>query len=176
MKQLHILLFIMIPFWNQAQHTIPIDSAAIEQFFQKVDRVELVEIRKTVSMRIISDRKGKITDTIITSDFISMIANDRIDLDLVQKRLVADSVLEKQIVGVLLNNEIELGGGRSMCYQPRNAILFYRGQKLLGCIELCFECVGSETFRIPWELHLSHQQIDGFKKIFQASGLRIYER
>lgn len=68
MKQLHILLFIMIPFWNQAQHTIPIDSAAIEQFFQKVDRVELVEIRKTVSMRIISDRKGKITDTIITSD------------------------------------------------------------------------------------------------------------
>ena len=127
----------------------------IIDFRKEVKKIHIVSYRGASSL--IEDKLYQKTDGSIYSGFED------------QQTLIGRKK-NKLIDLVYSDNTSDVQG---MCYNPRNAIIFYDSEKKeIGYLEICFECTTMKTTsQIPEVFQLSEKGYNELESIFEKHGL-----
>jgi len=131
--------------------------------FNACDRIELVtydSIGKENEFRQIHRARTILTDSLGQYGFC--------------ERVRIDSILTDSLFSIFYNyKSIDSMHIRAACYNPRHAILFYKGQTLIEYFEICFECAGTEYLRKESSFPgFCNEQWSYLKQFFRNAGIK----
>ena len=99
--------------------------------------------------------------------------NGQIDMTKMFEVRTLDDEGEKELMMILMNYDHQDTNSVAFCYEPRNGIVFFdQDQRLLGYIEICFECLRYKTD--PSTITISTLFPDEFKALktlFKGTGI-----
>ena len=180
----YIFLFLTFPFNFFAQEIVnekhhikitstiePDDKLAIEAFLDSVEYIELVKIepKKLIHYDTLANDSIAIRYTWRLSTILNY-GERNITWD--TTRIKQNTILKEKdytfLFNQVLNKELEIVS-TSICYQPRNGILFYNKQKVaFAFLEVCFECSQiRKSNNLEFIHHLTNEQYEELEMLFE---------
>lgn len=148
----------------------PTDSLRIVEFLKNVHHVELCELGLTCIIDTIYDKNKLGLKAIKSCHLSGAIKNQQIDFDKITRRKV---IRHKGLFRFLIKAMNNQSNAITLCYNPRNAILFYNDQdEVISYLEICFEC-DHVRWLYPFGLtRFTTNQLLYLRRLFNKNGLK----
>lgn len=146
------------------------DSIKVSQFLQTVHHIELCELGLTCNTDTVFDSKSNQYKVGQRCLLLGALNNDSIDFSKITKR---KEVRPKKIIDFILKSLEEQNNGITLCYNPRNAILFY-GDKgtIISYLEICFECDHIRWLNNFGIIGFTSEEYDKLESFFVKKGIK----
>ena len=90
--------------------------------------------------------------------------------DSIKERITLDKTQSESIFELLINSTCE-DSSSAACFEPRHALIFYNGKKVIAYLELCFSCHSYET---SGNFEVNHFCFSSLRTEFEKIGIGYY--
>lgn len=146
------------------------DSVKVTKFLQQVHRIELCELGLTCYEDSVYDNELNGKKPVKKCYLIGAIRNNSIDHSkITKKKELKPTKLVKFLLGTLKKQNRAI----TLCYSPRNAILFYNEMgEVISYLEICFECDHIRWWNNFGLIGFTSDQYDKLESYFSKNGLK----